>query len=106
MSANSSPLVKGKVTEAGNGGGQTPASLQTPRRYTRAELARYDGTVPGEPVLIACWGKVYDVSGSFPWRRGFHWGYRAGRDLSEALQRAPHGAEMLERVPCVGVLEE
>lgn len=83
-----------------------PASLQTPRRFTRAELARYGGAIPGVAVLIAYQGKVYDVSESFPWRKGFHWGCRAGRDLTAELQRAPHGPEMLQRVPCVGVLEE
>jgi predicted heme/steroid binding protein len=29
----------------------------------------------------------------------------AGRDLTEAMRHAPHGEDMLRRVPCVGVLD-
>lgn len=75
------------------------------RRYTRSELARYDASDPALPVLVAFKGEVYDVSRSFPWARGVHWGaVRAGSDASGRLKESIHGEEMLERVPCVGVL--
>jgi len=75
------------------------------RRYTRSELARHDGSDPALPVLIAFKGRVYDVSRSFPWARGVHWGVvRAGSDVSGRLKESIHGEEMLARVPCVGVL--
>ena len=77
------------------------------RRFTRAELARHDGTDPATSVLVAYKGKVYDVTRSFPWARGRHWGtHRAGQDLTGRMKETIHGEEMLARVPCVGVLED
>lgn len=75
--------------------------------YAKAELARHDGTDPASPVLIAYKGKVYDVTSSFPWARGRHWGnIRAGQDLTGRMKDSIHGEEMLDRIPCVGVLED
>jgi predicted heme/steroid binding protein len=75
------------------------------RTYTRAELAAHDGSDAARPVLIAYQGKVYDVTKSFPWAKGSHWGeVRAGEDLTGRLKESIHGEEMLARVPCVGVL--
>lgn len=89
------------------GAGAPTVSAPALRRYTREELAACDGSDPGRPVLIAYQGKVYDVTGSFPWAQGRHWGgLRAGRDLTGQLKESIHGEEMLERVPWVGVLEE
>jgi predicted heme/steroid binding protein len=66
----------------------------------------YDGSDPARPILIAYQGKIYDVSKSFPWAKGSHWGeHRAGQDLTGRLKHTVHGEEMLERVPCVGILE-
>jgi predicted heme/steroid binding protein len=76
------------------------------RRYTRAELARADGK-EGRPAWIAYRGKVYDVSASFLWKGGRHMAtHEAGRDLTAALVQAPHGGNLLERVPVIGSLEE
>lgn len=84
--------------------GRTPAS--EPRRYTRGEIALHDGSVAGRPVLFAYRGKVYDVTASYQWAKGSHWGVSAGRELSEQLCTSIHGEELLERVPCVGVLAD
>ena len=66
------------------------------------ELARGDGR-EGRPVLVGVAGKVYDVSGSSLWAGGEHMhSHLAGRDLSLALQAAPHGADVLERFQVVG----
>ena len=100
MSASSSARDK-----AAREDGRAPV-LPVPRRYSRAELARYDGSDPAHPVLIAYQGKVYDVTRSFPWAQGKHWGLRAGADLTGRLKDSIHGEEMLERVPCVGVIED
>ena len=71
---------------------------------TRQELARYDG-LEGRPAYIAYQGRVYDVTLSYHWRGGRHWvRHHAGADLTGALAGGPHGAYLLERVPCVGVL--
>jgi len=73
------------------------------RKFTPEELRAFDGR--SGPAYIAFEGRVYDVSGSFLWRDGRHQaGHTAGLDLTEELGRAPHGAELLERFPVVGVL--
>ena len=75
------------------------------QRFTEAELARYDGR-NGRPAYIACDGKVYDVTGSFLWKDGRHQAlHDAGRDLSAALGAAPHGDDLLDRCPLVGLME-
>ncbi|HHM24469.1 MAG TPA: cytochrome B5 [Bacteroidetes bacterium] len=72
--------------------------------FTLEELKQYDGK-SGRPAYIACDGKVYDVSGSFLWQNGEHMvTHMAGRDLSAELAHAPHGADLLERFPTVGIL--
>lgn len=75
------------------------------RKFTLEELRAFDGRLG--PAYIAFEGRVYDVSGSFLWREGRHQaGHSAGSDLTEDIKKAPHGAELLERFPVVGVLAE
>jgi len=60
----------------------------------------------GHPVYIAHQGKIYDVSESKLWKTGSHMRrHQSGTDLTTDLQAAPHGPEVLERYPQVGVLE-
>ncbi len=74
------------------------------RRFTLEDLARYDGK-DGRPAYIAYGGRVYDVSGSFLWQGGRHQVlHDAGTDLTAALDQAPHGEDLLERFPVVGLL--
>jgi predicted heme/steroid binding protein len=76
------------------------------RTFTREELRQYRGE-NGAPTYFAYQGKVYDASGSWHWRGGRHWLlHGAGEDLTEALAAAPHGADLLERLPVVGELVE
>jgi len=76
------------------------------KRFTGAELRYYDGK-EGRPAYVAFGGKVYDVSSSFLWKGGCHQVlHSAGEDLTEALRKAPHGVELLERFPVVGELVE
>ncbi len=96
MSANSSgPADTQRAGEAG----------ESFRRFTRAELARCNGNDAALPCLIAYKGKIYDVTASFPWAKGVHWGdHYAGEDLTGCMKESIHGEEMLLRVPCVGIL--
>ena len=74
------------------------------RTFTRDEMRQYDGT-NGRPALIAYKGKVYDVSDSFLWQEGKHQVlHSAGADLTDALADAPHGDDLMKRVPVVGTL--
>lgn len=75
------------------------------RTFTKEELQQYNGK-NGSPAYIAYKGKVYDVSESFLWQKGKHQVIHfAGADLTEALDHdAPHGPDLLERVPVIGAL--
>jgi predicted heme/steroid binding protein len=76
------------------------------KEYALEEVAQCTGE-DGKPALIACDGKVYDVSESYHWRTGRHHVlHRAGTDLTAELKHAPHGPHLLEKVPVVGTLRE
>jgi len=74
------------------------------KEFTEEELAQYNGK-NGNPVYVVYKGKVYDVSASFLWKGGIHQVlHSAGVDLTDALEQAPHGGDVLEKFPVVGVL--
>jgi predicted heme/steroid binding protein len=76
------------------------------KNFSRAELARYNGK-NGAPAYIAYKGKVYDASNSYQWKTGRHQVvHNAGEDLTDGLEQAPHGVDMLERLPVIGTLRE
>jgi len=76
------------------------------RVYTSDELAAGKGE-PGQPVLVAVNGKVYDLSGSGKWIGGRHMGrHQAGCDLTRQIRVAPHGLEVLDRFEAVGTHEK
>jgi predicted heme/steroid binding protein len=74
------------------------------KKISRSELALNDGK-EGRSAYIAHEGKVYDVTECFLWKGGRHQAmHEAGRDLTQALSGAPHGADLLERAPIIGLL--
>jgi predicted heme/steroid binding protein/uncharacterized membrane protein len=77
------------------------------KEFNQKSLASFDGR-EGKPAYVARDGVVYDVSGSKLWKSGEHMKrHRAGNDLSADFSAAPHGPEVLERVPRIGrMLEE
>jgi predicted heme/steroid binding protein/uncharacterized membrane protein len=75
------------------------------REFTREELQELDGT-EGKPAYLVFQGRVIDVSASKHWLHGRHMAaHRAGGDLTPEIDAAPHGPEMLERFPQVGILK-
>ncbi len=76
------------------------------KTLSREELSRCNGR-DGAPAYVAFEGKVYDVSESPSFENGEHEGvHNAGEDLTSAMEDAPHGAEVLEGFPVVGILSE
>ncbi len=79
-------------------------SVSHHKKFTLKQLALYDGK-DGSPAYIAYKGKIYDVSDSFLWKNGKHQVFhQAGRDLTGAMDEAPHGEDLMERVPIIGEL--
>lgn len=77
----------------------------TLRTFSLKQLAYFDGQ-EGRPAYIAYQGKVYDVTQSYSWRNGEHYlVHKAGNDLTNDLQHAPHGNDLLETFPVVGHLK-
>jgi len=76
------------------------------KEMTSEELLSFNGK-DGKPVYIAFQGKVYDVSKSPLWSKGLHMNrHPPGKDLSGEVSAAPHGTEVFERYPEVGVLKK
>jgi predicted heme/steroid binding protein/uncharacterized membrane protein len=75
------------------------------REFTREELREFDGT-EGKPAYIVFEGRVIEVSASQHWHGGHHMAtHRAGGDLTREIGAAPHGPEMLDQFPQVGILK-
>ncbi|MGB6067243.1 MAG: DUF2231 domain-containing protein [Desulfomonilaceae bacterium] len=76
------------------------------KAYTAEELAQGNGE-SGNNCLVAVRGRVYDVSTSKRWARGEHMKrHRAGADLTNDIEAAPHGLEILEKFEAVGTYEK
>ncbi len=76
------------------------------KEFTPEELSSLNGK-EGRPVYIAFQGNVYDVSQSPLWSKGLHMNrHPSGKDLAAEISAAPHGTEVFERYPQVGVLKK
>jgi predicted heme/steroid binding protein/uncharacterized membrane protein/ActR/RegA family two-component response regulator len=74
------------------------------RQFSLAELARHDGK-EGRAAYLAFKGKVYDATGSRLWKLGKHGVvHLAGADLTQEIANAPHGEQVLARLPILGDL--
>ena len=79
--------------------------MEKQQRFTMSDLGKFNGK-NGNQAYIAFKGKVYDVTGSSQWTDGDHLGHEAGQDLTMALDIAPHGEEVMEKMKVVGILAE
>ena len=75
------------------------------KAFTFEELASFNGK-DGRPVYVAFQGRVYDVTRSRLWSTGSHMKrHLSGKDLAGEISAAPHGPEVLDRYPQVGILQ-
>jgi predicted heme/steroid binding protein/uncharacterized membrane protein len=103
--ANASQDVLGLCHERA-GGAKTIVMLpgEAMKVFKPEDMGSYSGS-EGAPAYVAYEGKVYDVSGSRLWKTGTHMmRHKAGQVMDGQMAAAPHGPEILERVPLVGTL--
>ncbi|MDI9570104.1 MAG: cytochrome b5 domain-containing protein [Pseudomonadota bacterium] len=75
------------------------------KEFDLEELSAFNGQ-NGQPCYIAYKDRVIDVSESRLWRAGSHMKrHLAGRDLTLDIKAAPHGVEVLDKYPQVGILK-
>jgi predicted heme/steroid binding protein len=78
--------------------------LENQRKFTVKELGQFDGK-DGRPAYVAYKGKVYDVSDSYQWIDGEHFGeHNAGKELTQQMTSAPHAGDVMDGMKIVGVL--
>jgi predicted heme/steroid binding protein/uncharacterized membrane protein len=76
------------------------------REFDPEDVAEFNGK-EGKPAYVVHRGRVVDVTASRLWQNGLHMRrHQAGADLTSDLKAAPHGEEMLERYPQVGVVRK
>jgi predicted heme/steroid binding protein len=78
-------------------------SMEQTKTFSVDELNSFNGK-NGKPAYVALKGKVYDVTESSFWLDGDHLGHSAGVDLTEEMEIAPHGEDVMEKLKVVGVL--
>ena len=78
-------------------------TLEENRKFSLNELSQFNGK-NGKPAYVGYKGKVYDATDSSQWGDGDHMGHIAGQDLTEAMEIAPHGDEIMARMKVIGVL--
>ena len=77
--------------------------MEKTQKFTNQKLSKFNGK-DGKPAYVAYKGKVYDVTDSSQWIEGDHIGHAAGEDLTEPMEIAPHGEDVMEKMKVVGVL--
>jgi len=76
------------------------------KEFSLEELKAFNGA-DGKPVYIVYRDRVIDVSTSKHWHTGHHMGaHYAGQDLTREFEAAPHGPEVFERFPEVGIVRQ
>ena len=97
--AAAEPAPPAEAAPTCEGGGEAAQKV-----ISAEELTCCDGK-ESRPAYVAYQGLVYDVTGSTSWEGGVHYdAHLAGRDLTQALEQAPHEVDLLREFPVVGRL--
>ena len=76
------------------------------KEFSLEDIKGCDGA-EGKPACIVYQDRVIDLSASQHWPGGSHMGvHQAGHDLTREIEAAPHGPEVLERFPQIGLLRQ
>jgi predicted heme/steroid binding protein/uncharacterized membrane protein len=76
------------------------------KEFDEETFSHYNGK-EGKPVYISHKGRVIDVTKSPLWNTGTHMQmHQAGKDLTTEIASAPHGLDVLERYPQIGILRK
>ncbi len=70
--------------------------------FDDAELKKFDGSNPSNPIYVAYKGKVYDVTTSPLFIDGMHFEHYAGCDLTDYMADAPHDEEVMGELAVIG----
>jgi len=73
--------------------------------FTAQDLKENNG-VDGKPIYLAFQGKVYDLTNALLWQGGVHEGHSVGVMVIEDLNEAPHGPELLQSFPIIGLYQD
>lgn len=75
------------------------------KEFDEETLSQFDGR-EGRPCYIAHGDRVIDVSASKLWKTGSHMKrHSAGNNLTQAIGAAPHGTDVLDKYPQVGIFK-
>lgn len=74
----------------------------TMKIFNEAELKKFDGGNPDNPIYIAYNGKVYDITHSPLFIDGMHFEHYSGCDLTDFMADAPHDDEVMAELTVVG----
>jgi len=94
---------------------ETPAPLKDDEAVVEAmveeemvlsmdELSQFDGK-DGNKSYIAVDGIIYDVSDVPQWIGGMHRGFTAGMDVTDEVNKSPHGVSKLKGIKIVGKMK-
>lgn len=76
------------------------------KKFDETALKKFDGSILGKPIYFAYKGKVYDVTKSPLFLEGMHYEHFAGTDLTDYMEDASHGDEVLDELVIVGEYTE
>jgi len=94
---------------------ETPAPLKDEEAVAEAvveeemvlsmdELKKFDGKDDNK-AYIAVDGIIYDVSDVPQWIGGMHRGFTAGMDVTDEVNKSPHGVSKLKGIKIVGKIK-